>query len=195
MPCVRDRPRSGARLRGRLALALGLTGLIVTGGCAEGVGMVEVYWQFEDRNLDRIFPQGAERDTCSFTSTSGIRYDLRVRLSVVENTEACATTPDDPGCQIIDPVVFPCNRQRGTADPVPISANGDGSDDGYLMIVEALFDPTDGPAFVPNTDCMTGPGPRVRKVRPGRITDLEVYEFIVEAVRVGDYGLDLDACR
>lgn len=173
-----------------------LLGLSLLGsGCAEAEGIIEVYWQFEDRNLDRIFPQGDSRDTCGFTSTSGIRYDLRVRLTVVENTEACAATPDDDACQIIEPVLFPCNRQRGTADPVPISARDDGSDPGYLMVVEALIDPTDGPAFVPNATCLVGPGPRVRKVRPGRITDLEVYEFIVEAVTVDDYALDLDACR
>jgi hypothetical protein len=174
---------------GLLALAL------LASACAEAEGIVEVYWQFEDQNLERIFPQGDSADTCEFTSASGIRYDLRVRLNVVENTEACAATPDDAACQIIEPVLFPCNRQRGTADPVPISARDDGTDPGYLMFVEAMFDPTDGPAFVPNASCLVGPGPRVRKVRPGRITDLEVYEFVVEAVTVKDYAVDLDACR
>lgn len=168
---------------------------LLASGCGEAEGIVEVYWQFEDRKLERIYPQGDVTDTCDFTSASGIRYDLRVRLNVVENTEACAETPDDPACQIIEPVLFPCNRQRGTADPVPISARDDGSDPGYLMFVEAVIDPTDGPAFVPNSTCLVGPGPRVRRVRPGRITDLEVYQFIVEAVTVDDYALDLDACR
>jgi hypothetical protein len=176
-------------------LLLGLALLGSTSACAEGEGIIEVYWQFEDRNVERIFPQGDVADTCEFTSASGIRYDLRVRLNVVENTDACAATPDDAACQIIEPVLFPCNRQRGTADPVPISARDDGSDPGYLMFVEAVIDPTDGPAFVPNSTCLVGPGPRVRQVRPGRITDLEVYEFIVDAVEVGDYALDLDACR
>ena len=167
---------------------------LLASACTEEPGIVEVYWQFEDRNLERIFPQGDVADTCEFTSASGIRYDLRVRLTVVENTDACAATPDDPACQIIEPVLFPCNRQRGTADPVPISARDD-SDPGYLMFVEAVIDPTDGPPFVPNSTCLVGPGPRVRKVRPGRITDLEVYEFIVEAVTLGDYALDIDSCR
>ena len=178
----------------RLSLGL-LLAVLLASGCSESDGIVEVYWQFEDRNLRRIFPQGAVGDTCEFTSASGIRYDLRVRLTVLENTDACAAATDDPACQIIEPVLFPCNRQRGTADPVPVSARDDGSDPGYLMIVEALIDPTDGPAFVPNSTCLIGPGPRVRKVRPGRITDLEVYQFIVDAVRIGDYDLDIDACR
>ncbi len=176
-------------------LLLGLSLVLGASACAEGEGIVEVYWQFEDRDLERIYPQGDRGDTCGFTSASQIRYDLRVRLRVVENTDACAATPDEPACQIIEPVLFPCNRQRGTAEPVPISAQADGSDPGYLMFVDALIDPTDGPPFVPNADCMVGPGPRIRKVRPGRITDLEVYEFIVEAVSVGDYGLDFNDCR
>lgn len=172
-----------------------LTSVLLASACAESQGLIEVYWQFEDANLERIFPQGDVADTCELTSASGIRYSLRVRLNVVENTQACADAPDDPDCQIIEPVLFPCNRQRGTAEPVPISARDDDSDPGYLMFVEAVIDPTDGPAFVPNSTCVVGPGPRVRKVRPGRITDLEVYQFIVEAVTVGDYTLDLDACR
>jgi hypothetical protein len=177
------------------ARELMVCGVLLASACSEGEGIVEVYWQFEDTNLQRIFPQGDVADTCEFTSASGIRYDLRVRLQVIDNTEACAATPDDAACQIIEPVVFPCNRQRGTADPVPVSARDDGSDPGYLMIVQALIDPADGPAFVPNSSCLVGPGPRVRQVRPGRITDLEVYEFIVDAVTIGDYALDIDACR
>jgi hypothetical protein len=177
------------------AFELLLGAVLLTSGCSEGEGIVEVYWQFEDRNLKRIFPQGDVADTCEFTSASGIRYDLRVQLRVVENTEACAATPDDEACQVIEPLLFPCNRQRGTADPVPISANADGDDPGYLMIVQAMIDPTDGPAFVPDSSCLVGPGPRVRQVRPGRITDLEVYEFIIDAVTIGDYALDIDACR
>jgi hypothetical protein len=169
--------------------------LLGAAGCTEGEGLVELYWEFEDYQLNRIFPQGAAHDTCEFTSASGIRYDLRVRLSIVENSPACAEDPQASGCSIIEPITFPCNRARGTADAVPVSARDDGSDPGYLMIVEALIDPTDGPAFVPNSECLVGPGPRVRKVRPGRITDLEVYQFIVRIVEVGDYALDLDYCR
>ena len=164
-------------------------------GCADAEGLIEVYWQFEDQNLNRIFPQGASSDSCGFVSASGIRYDLVVRLSVVENSDACAAAPEDPGCQVIDPVVFPCNRQRGTANPVPVSASSDGTDPGYLMLVQTLIDPTDAQAFVPNTDCVIGPGPRIRKVRPGRITDLEVYQFVIKAVTVSDYALDIDGCR
>jgi len=174
---------------------LWLVVFLLASGCAEGEGIVEVYWQLEDENLRRIYPQGDSADTCEFTSASGTRYDLRVRLSIIENTQACADDPSNGDCQVIEPELFPCTRARGTADPVPISADADGDDPGYLMFVEAVIDPSDGPAFVPNAECLTGPGPRVRKVRPGRITDLEVVQFIVSAVTIDDYALDLDACR
>lgn len=172
-----------------------LIATLLASGCAEGEGIVELYWQFEDDDLRRIYPQGESADTCEFTSASGTRYDLRVRLSIIENSQACADDPGNADCQVIEPVLFPCNRARGTADPVPISAEQGGSDPGYLMFVDAVIDPSDGPAFVPNAECLIGPGPRVRKVRPGRITDLEVVQFIVSAVTVDDYTLDLDACR
>jgi hypothetical protein len=178
----------------RLAMVVA-AGLVALPGCAEGEGIVEVYWQFEDAQLRRIYPPGDRFDTCDFTSGSGVTYDLRVRLSVIENTDACASQSDDPACQIIEPLLFPCNRFRGTANPVPVSAGADGTDPGYLMFVEAVIVPEGGEPFVPNPDCLLGPGPRVRKVRPGRATDLEVWQFIVSAVTTENYALDIDGCR
>lgn len=174
--------------------------LALAGGCAEGEGIVEVNWQFEDKDLQRIYPPGARSDTCGFISVDEIPYDLRVRLSVIENSEACAMGVEDPACQIIEPIVFPCNRFRGTANPVPSSAQADGSDPGYLMFVQTVVVPNPGEpdalrdAFVPQPLCLLGPGPRVRKVRPGRSTDLEVFQFIVSGI-VPDYALKIDSCR
>jgi hypothetical protein len=165
------------------------------GACTDGDGIVEVYWQFDDADLRRIFPVGVEPDTCELTSESGVRYDLRVRLTIVENSEACSEDWTNPDCQIIEPLIFPCNRSRGTALSVPPSAADDGTDPGYLMVVETLVDPTDTAAFVPASSCVGGAGPRVRQVRPGRITDLEVYEFIVQAINNQGQLLDIDACR
>jgi len=182
-------------VRGSRLAGVGAVGLVALLGCAEGEGIVEVYWQFEDAQLRRIYPPGARPDTCDFTSSAGVAYDLRVRLSVVENTDACASQSDDPACQVIEPKLFPCDRFRGTANPVPISATADGTDPGYLMVVEAMIVPEGGEPFVPDPSCMLGPGPRVRKVRPGRATDLEVWQFIVSAVTTEDYALDIDSCR
>jgi hypothetical protein len=63
------------------------------------------------------------------------------------------------------------------------------------MIVEAMVDPTDTSPFVPISSCLTAPGPRVRQVRPGRITDLELYQFVVHAIDNQGLLLDIDACR
>jgi hypothetical protein len=172
-----------------------LAALLSLGACSEGDGIVEVYWQFEDANLRRIFPVGVEPDTCELPSVSGVRYDLRVRLTIVENSESCEEDWSNPDCQIIEPVLFPCNRSRGTALSVPPSAAGDGTDPGYLMVVETMVDPTDTAPFVPSSSCVAGAGPRVRQVRAGRITDLEVYQFIVLAIDNQGVLLDIDACR
>ena len=177
-------------LRATLSLAL-----VSLASCGEGDGIVEVYWQFEDSNLRRIFPVGVEPDTCEFESMSGVRYDLRVQLTIVENTESCRDDWSNVDCQVIAPLLFPCNRSRGTALSVPPSAADDGTDPGYLMVVQTMVDPTDTDPFVPDESCVAGAGPRVRQVRPGRITDLEVYEFIVQAIDYPELLLDIDACR
>ena len=62
-------------------------------------------------------------------------------------------------------------------------------------VVEALIDPTDTPAFVPVSECIRSPGPRVRKVSPGRITDLELQQFIITQPDLTAGTADLDACR
>jgi hypothetical protein len=170
--------------------------LPLLGSCSDGNGIVEVYWQFNDADLRRVYPVGVEPDTCELESQSGVRYDLRVRLTIVANTQTCIDDWNDPGCEVIEQLLFPCNRSRGTALEVPPSATDDEDDPGYLMIVETMVDPTDTSAFVPDSSCVTGPGPRVRQVRPGRITDLELYQFVVHAIDTRDVLLlDIDACR
>jgi hypothetical protein len=169
--------------------------LPLLGSCSDGDGIVEVYWQFVDVELQRVYPAGVEPDTCELESQGGVRYDIRVRLTIVENTPSCMDDWSNVDCQVVEPIVFPCNRSRGTALSVPPSAADDGTDPGYLMVVEALVDPTDTSAFVPDSNCVAGPGPRVRQVRPGRITDLEIYQFIVSAIDNQGLLLDIDACR
>lgn len=170
-------------------------------GCSDRDGIVEVSWQVEDASLERLYPLGFESDTCELSSASteqstGARYDLRVRLTIAFNTDACAADHSTADCQVIEPILFPCNRFRGTALDVPPSAEDDESDPGYLMVVEPMIDPTDAEPFVASSTCIASPGPRVRRVRAGRITDLEVYQFIVLAIE-HDEGqlLDIEACR
>lgn len=174
---------------------LALCTLLTLGACAEGDGIVEVAWQFDDAGLQRIFPQGSLPDTCEFASAS-VRFSLVVRLRILENSAACADDPNADDCQEVLSETFPCYRYRGTAETVAVSAPAEGgSDEGYLMLVEALIDPTDTPAFVPVTTCVKSPGPRVRKVLPGRITDLELQQFIVTEPALTDGSADLDNCR
>ena len=174
--------------------ALALLALITLGACSEGDGIVEVAWQFDDAGLERVFPQGERADTCEFSSAS-VRFNLVVRLRILENSAACAADPNADDCAEVLAETFPCYRYRGTAETVPISATPEGDDDGYLMIVEALIDPTDTPAFVPVSECIRSPGPRVRKVSPGRITDLELQQFIITQPDLTAGTADLDACR
>lgn len=176
----------------RTALALVAATCVAGLSCSSGDGLVEVNWQFEDASLERIFPQGSRGDTCEFPSASGIRYDLAVQLTIAENSDACANGWEDPSCVVVEQRQFDCARSRGTATSVAVSAEGD-ADPGYLMFVEPLIDPTDTAAFVPNSSCVGRPGPRVRRVLPGRITDLEVVQFVF---LVSDASpIDIDSCR
>ena len=176
-------PAPPRRSLGAAVRLLALLACAATISCGPSLGLVEVYWEFLDGDLDRIYP-GTRRDTCEFTSASGIRYDLRVQLTVAEASAECEDAWDQPDCQIVEPRIFPCNRSRGTALDIPAS------DSGYVMVVETVIDPTDAEPFVPRPSCVLGPGVRVRRVRPGRITDLEVYQFVVQA----ESPLDIELC-
>jgi hypothetical protein len=185
----------------RSSLPAGLA-LIALLGCGPDQGVVEVYWQFEDANLDRVYPLGYRTSTCAFTDRAGDNFDVGVQLTIAHYTDACAAEPSDPSCHVVAPKIFGCLRARGTLTDVPPStedASETDSDPGYLMIVEPVIMPENGEAFVPISTCIARPGPRVRRVRAGRIADLEVHEFIMHALdpdAEGDLSrIDLEACR
>ncbi|EDM81109.1 hypothetical protein PPSIR1_29875 [Plesiocystis pacifica SIR-1] len=191
----------GRLFAGLLVAGVGLTGLASLTGCGSEEGLVEVYWQFQDGALEPIYPQGARDDTCEFLDSTGLRFNLRVQLTVAENDAACSTDEgyEAAGCTVVVQEAFECNRGRGVAEPVPISGpNGTpGEDDpGYLMFVEALIEIGDE-SFVPSSSCLLAPGPRVRQVFPGRITDLEVAQFVFlpYSVGSGDAAIDTELCR
>lgn len=181
---------------------LALIALATLAGCGRDEGVVEVYWQFEDATLDRVYPLGSRSTTCGFTDRAGITFDIRVQLTLVHYTDACAANHADPACHVVEPVLFDCARARGTITGVPPSsedATATDSDPGYLMLVEPVIVPESGEAFVPTSTCIGRPGPRVRRVRPGRIADLEVHQFILHALDPRAEGalalFDLEACR
>ncbi len=186
----------------RTSLLAGLAVIAIALGCGAEHGVVEVYWQFEDATLDRIYPLGYRTTTCSFLDRSGAKFDIRVQLTLAHYTDACAEDHTPSSCHVVEPQRFDCARARGTITDVPPStadASAIDSDPGYLMIVEPVIVPADGEAFVPASTCIGRPGPRVRRVRPGRIADLEVHEFVVHALdpdALGDLArVDLDACQ
>jgi hypothetical protein len=171
-------------------------------GCGRDEGVVEVYWQFEDATLERVYPLGYRATSCGFTDRSGIEFDLRIQLTIVHYTDECAADHTDPACQLVEPRLFDCERARGTITGVPPSsedASATNSDPGYLMLVEPVIVPASGDSFVPTSTCIGRPGPRVRRVRPGHISDLEVHQFILHALdpsaEAGMKLIDLEACR
>ena len=166
-------------------------------GCGQQPGLVELAWQFDDAGLERMFPQGSLSNTCALPSADGLEYALQVQLRIVTNDELCTADPSLPSCQVIAPLIFDCNRFRGTAKQVATSDPDDsGEDPGYLMFAEVLIQPsTSAEPFVADPSCIQGPGPRVRSVRSGRLTDLEVYQFVFSSYSSGGAPVDIEACR
>lgn len=166
----------------------------VLAGCADDLGGIELSWAFVDSDLDNIFPRGDEQDVCrldGILDEQSRQYNLNVRLTVLgpcvdgEPIEDCAELTDE---------TFPCDRFRGYLPEVPTS------DEAYLMKVDAIVDPLGGAPFLASPDCIAVPGPRARTVRPGHVTDLAVYQLVVDAERFSSTGntedqLDINACR
>ena len=186
-----------ARVLSLCTALLGSALVLAATGCGQQPGLVELAWQFDDAGLSRMFPQGSVRNTCTLPSADGLEYALKVQLRIVTNDEPCTADPSLPSCQVIDPLIFDCNRFRGTAKQVPTSDPDDsGQDPGYLMFAEVLIQPsTSAEPFVADPSCIQGPGPRVRSVRSGRLTDLEVYQFVFSSYSEGGDPVDIEACR
>jgi hypothetical protein len=168
-------------------------GSIALSGCGEDIGGVELSWAFHDRDLGTVFPRGDHRDSCRFVGREGESprtYDLNVRLTV-QGPCVEGEAPED--CEIVARESFGCTRYRGYLPDVPTAAEP------YLMTVDVLVNPAGAPPFAALPTCVAVPGPRTRTVRAGHVTDLAVYQLIVDATRFGqgedlDGRLDLEAC-
>ncbi len=179
----------------RWATTVAALPLLLGGACTADTGVLELNWAFVDAQLDPIYPSGYERDTCDFTGRTGSEerlYDLRVRLRISD--PACEGGPGDPECRLLDPIVFPCNRARGTEMEVPAS------DTDLRFDVDVVVVPRGGGTFVPKDECVTHPGPRLRPVPEGLVTDLAVYQLVVHAIDPTqqarlDRELDLFGCN
>ena len=55
-------------------------------------------------------------------------------------------------------------------------------DHGGGMDVDVVVNPRSGAPFVPDPDCVSVPGTRIRDVEAGGTTDLAVYQLVVHAI-------------
>jgi hypothetical protein len=160
---------------------------------------VELSWVFVDRNGGVIFPGDQlsldRRDSsCDLPGASGdgssILYDLQVEL------EICISENDaDGSCEEDVTRRFACDTARGT-DPEVAAA-----DHPYRFTVRAVISRSDNDVECANlpANCVDVPGPRERKVQPGLVTDLQVYQIkvnvdLADGESTSRARLDLEEC-
>lgn len=160
-------------------------------GCAEE-GVVEIAWSVVDRLGEPIYPAGvlsADRrdDSCRLPGRAGeasVPYRLQLQL------DACP--PDAQSADECDTTAFSCAVHRASM-MIPAATEP------YEFTVRALTRRADRDEDCPEleSDCIAVPGPRNRKVRDGLVTDLQVYQVVVDvdAEASGRTGrLDLEGC-
>ena len=182
--------RFGGRLRAPLWTAIVASG---ASACSlEDTGVVELNWSVVDRDGKAIFPAGqfmASGDTCDLAGRRGdaiVRYDLEIELGICDPSCAAGCTADE--CQIVPPNRSPCTVARATDRDVPAS------EDPYLFTVRAVIAAPDRDCTELVPPCIATPGPRERTVSRGLVTDLQVFQIIVDTdIGAGD-PLDLEAC-
>jgi hypothetical protein len=158
----------------------------------EDAGVVELNWAVVDRDGDAIFPAGqfmASGDTCDLPATRGgasVRYDLEVELDICD--QSCDAGCDAEECQVVAPMRYPCTVARATEPEVPAS------DDPYLFQVRAVIATTGADCVDHVPPCIATPGPRERTVHRGLVTDLQVFQIVVNADTDAGDPLDLEAC-
>ncbi len=177
-------------------VALALT---TSSGCVRDEGVVEINWKFVDRELTDIYP-GERMNSCAFTGQldeSGAQeFGLHVELSIC-----------DPRCEgdcasgecVIQTQRFPCKMARATTS-VPMIEERE-----YTFATHILAAPSGADIEDPATctctlleECALTPGPRDRILRPGLVTDLQVYQFVLPTlalpVDLDPIPLDLSSC-
>jgi hypothetical protein len=178
-----------------LALA---AGLLAPAGCSVDTGVVELAWAFVDRDGQQIFPGGlfdpAQDDACDLPGRRGgarVSYDLDIELEICD--PRCGSGCDDPACHVVPPLSFDCATSRGSDPDVPSAEMP------YRFTFRAVVS-LDGEDACrdPDPTCVAVPGPRERTVRPGLVTDLQVYQVVLDFDLDGppdtEGALDLEAC-
>jgi hypothetical protein len=175
----------------RLAL---LALAVLASACGDDTGTVELAWVLVDRDGDPIYPGGVftaddESDSCDLSGTAAEQptaYDLRVELEICD--PGCAAGCDADECLVVPRQMFSCITARGNDPDVPAS------DEAYRFTVRAVLDAPMFTSECRDPSCLAVPAPRERVVTAGRVTDLQVYQIIVDVDRQGDASLDLEAC-
>lgn len=165
--------------------------------CERAHGEVELNWTVVNVGGRDVFPAGPFDDLCQFigrTAEGGERrpYSLNVRLSLCEPgcADDCAA---DPAC-VVEALDFPCNAARGF-DTVPAREAP------YTLAVDLVADLGGACACALGPACALVPGPRMRAIEPGLVTDLQVYLLVltgldlgIDTAEMGRTVMDLDAC-
>ncbi len=171
--------------------------LVAAPGCSVDTGVVEWAWAFADQDGDPIFPSGVfdlgRTSSCSLPgrgASGPVRYDLGVELSICD--PECVAGCEEPECQIVAPLGFSCERSRGSNPSVP------SSDSPYQIAITPVVTLADGSECRNLEACIAAPGPRERIVRPGLVTDLQVFQMVVGMDQGGPVSgsgaLDLQGC-
>ena len=189
---IRSTPSGGAARRSRgLAAALACP-LAAAGGCTVDTGVVELNWAFVDRDGDPIFPAGqfsvGRGDACGLAGrrgTASVDIDLEVQLDLCD---ADCDGDCEGDCRIVPAERPACDSARTTLTDVPASS------DPYLFFVRAVVVTPQAECVAPPPDCIAVPGPRQRTVERGLVTDLQVWQLVVDLDNAADEPLDLEAC-
>lgn len=173
-------------------------GLLALAGCSSNTGVVEVAWAFVDRGGEQIFPGGLfapqSKNACGLpgrTSNGQLSYDVSVELRICD--PECSGGCEDDACQVVSPLAFGCSTSRGSDPDIPSSGQP------YQFLLQPILELSDGSVCRdPDPTCVAAPGPRQRRVKPGLVTDLQVYQFVLnfdlDAPSAEQSSLDLEAC-
>lgn len=180
--------RLNSTLRPHGLIGLGLVCMV--SGCARQEGAVELDWSIVDGDFEDLFPGQRYSSSCEFKNiarfqlpANGVQGNaiapidvdlkLQLRLRVFDCPED-ATVQSCEQSPIVDEKTFDCDHMRGTIGKLP------SVDRSYLFVVDTIITPSQGPSFVPLQRCVATPGSRRRRIRAGQITNLAVYQVVVQ---------------
>ncbi|MCA9719938.1 MAG: hypothetical protein KC468_35045, partial [Myxococcales bacterium] len=179
------------------ALALALAAPLA---CVADEGVVELNWKFVDRELTAVYP-GDARDSCAFSGAleadGAVRdYGLHIELEICD--PECAAGCESEECLVLQRRL-PCDTARATTS-VPMIEEREYQFSTRIIAAVEGADLEDPQACVCTlqVECALTPGPRERLLRPGLVTDLQVYQVVLPTltlpVDADPIPLDLSTC-